>query len=156
MQGIRKIILNITPQTFVRTTVNDRWFFRIKRENLRPPGLKRLLRIERYNDYKLSLLAEAKRKQFTLPASGFSITFYIPVPLSWSKKKKKQHHGLLHQSTPDLDNLAKAFFDSIVQEDKFVAQYSLCKRWVDFPDGWIEILIAGEQTMGVVAPPAKE
>lgn len=156
MQGQRKIILNITPQTFVRTTVNDRWFFRIKRDQLRPSGLKRLLRIERYNEYKLSLLAEAKRKQFTLPASGFSITFYVPVPPSWSKKKKKQYHGLLHQSTPDLDNMAKAFFDSMVREDKFVAQYSLCKRWVDFPDGWIEIVVTGEEPVGLITPPAKE
>jgi Holliday junction resolvase RusA-like endonuclease len=134
----RKITLNITPQTHVRATQNDSIFFRIPREKLRPAGLKRLLRLEKYNQYKVDLLAEAKIKRFELPPSGLSVTFYIPVPQSWSQKKKTAHHGLLHQSKPDLDNCAKAFFDGLVAEDKFIANITLTKRWVDFPEGWIE------------------
>lgn len=152
----KKTILNITPQTFVRTTVGDRWFFRIPRENLRPAGLKRLLRIERYNEYKLSLSAEAKRVKFTMPPSGAAIVFYIPCPRTWSKKKKKQYHGMLHQSTPDLDNLTKAMMDSLLAEDKYIANYSLTKRWVDFEQGWIEITIQDEPAQVLIMPPAKE
>jgi Holliday junction resolvase RusA-like endonuclease len=123
---------------------------------LRPAGLKRLLRIEKYNNYKLSLSAEAKLKKFTLPSHGFAITFYIPVPQSWSKKKKKLHHGMLHQSTPDLDNLLKAMKDSLTSEDKYVAQYTACKRWVDFPDGWIEIQMDDTPCQVTIQPPVKE
>jgi Holliday junction resolvase RusA-like endonuclease len=136
---MRKIILNITPQTHVRATQGDSVFFRIPREKLRLPGLKRLLRLERYNNYKIELGAEAKRKQFVMPPIGCSITFFIPVPPSWSKKKKKLHHGRFHQSKPDLDNLLKAFMDSLMAEDKQIAHIELSKRWVDFETGWIEI-----------------
>lgn len=135
----RKIILNITPQTHVRTTQGDKVFFRIPRENLRPSGLKRLLRIERYNQYKISLSAEAKRMQFRMHPQGMSITFYIPVPRSWTKKKKRQAHLQFHTSTPDLDNLMKAMQDSLLTDDRHLAHYELSKRWVDNEIGWIEI-----------------
>ena len=97
------------------------------------------MRLERYNQYKVDLLAEAKRKGFTMPPVGASITFFIPVPPSWSLKKKKMYHGRFHQSKPDIDNLQKAFFDSLMKEDKEVAHLEVQKRWVDFESGWIEI-----------------
>lgn len=136
---MRKVILNITPQTHVRATQGDSIFFRIPREKLRPPGLKRLMRLEKYNQYKIDLLAEAKSKRFALPPVGASITFFIPVPPSWSKKKKKMHHGRFHQSKPDIDNLQKALLDSLMKEDKEIAHLEVSKRWVDFDIGWIEV-----------------
>lgn len=151
----KKVILNISPQTHIRTNTGDRIFFRIPRHLLRPAGLKRLLRIERYNNYKVDLLAESKRKQFTLSPSGMNITFYIPVPKSWSQKKKTAHHGMLHQSTPDIDNFCKAMFDSLVSEDKFIAHISLTKRWVDYPTGWIEIITQSIDSQVLIVPPAK-
>lgn len=86
----------------IRATKGDSIFFRIPREKLRPDGLRRLQRLERYNNYKVELLAEAKRNNFTIPASGLSVTFFMPIPRSWSKKKKKAHHGLLMQARPDI------------------------------------------------------
>ena len=77
--------INITPQTHVRTTQGDRIYFRIPREKLRKAGLARLLRIERYNQYKIDLLSLCKAKGFTLPCQGLCITYYIPVPRSWSE-----------------------------------------------------------------------
>lgn len=148
----RKIILNITPQTHVRATQGDSIFFRIPREKLRPSGLSRLKRLEKYNRYKVDLLAEAKAKQFILPPIGSSITFFIPVPLSWSKKKKKLHHGRYHQSKPDIDNLTKAILDSLMAEDKHIAHLEVCKRWVDFESGWIEITIKEYEEVLVILP----
>ena len=133
MQRNNKFVLNITPQTHVRATKGDSVFFRIPRDKLRPAGLKRLLRLEKYNQYKIDLLAECKRKGFSIPAEGTSIMFFVPLPKSWSKKKRKQYHGTLHQSKPDLSNLLKSFEDAICVEDKYIAHYSeVCKRWVDF------------------------
>jgi Holliday junction resolvase RusA-like endonuclease len=86
-----------------------------------------------------SLSAEAKRLNFTMQPVGMSITFYIPVPRSWSKKKKAAHHSQYHTSVPDLDNLTKAFKDSLLQEDKGIAHYEVSKRWVDNETGWIEV-----------------
>lgn len=156
MEQKKKIILNITPQSHCRSTKGDSIFFRIPREKLRPEGLRRLTRLEKYNNYKLELLAESKKKQFTIPASGLSITFFMPMPKSWSKKKKKQFHGFLCQSRPDLDNLLKAFADSLTSEDKYIANISATKRWVDFPTGWIELSLIDEPFSVLVQPPAKE
>lgn len=155
MRPPKKIVLNLTPQTPIRSNRGDRIFFQIPRDKLRPDGLRRLLRLERYNNYKVDLLAEAKRKGFILPPAGLHITFYIPMPKTWSKKKKKAHHGLLMQSRPDIDNLIKGFFDSLVSEDKFVASISACKRWVDFPLGWMELSLTDEPMQVLVSPPAK-
>lgn len=128
--------------TWVRVTANDRIFFRIPRNKLRPSGLKRLLRLEKYNDYKLNLAAEAKRVGFSLPEVGAGVVFFIPCPRTWSKKKKRKYHGSFHQSRPDLKNLLSAFEDSLMAEDKGIAYYShLGKRWVDSETGWIEITI---------------
>jgi Holliday junction resolvase RusA-like endonuclease len=135
----KKVILNITPQTHVRATQGDSVFFKIPRDKLRPPGLKRLLRLERYNKYKVSLLALAKQSRFSLPEQGASIVFYIPVPKTWRKWQKEQMHLQLHQSKPDLDNLTKAVFDSLLTEDKHIANITLTKKWVNQEHGWIEI-----------------
>ena len=136
------IRINITPQTHVRSTQGDRWLFRIPRTKLRKAGLSRLERLEKYNQYKVDLLSLCKIKSFVLPSQGLSIKFYIPVPKSWSNKKKKQYHGLLHQSKPDLDNLLKAFGDSLMSEDKYIGHYGeISKRWVNYETGWIELQI---------------
>jgi Holliday junction resolvase RusA-like endonuclease len=137
----KKIILDITPQTHVRATQGDRVFFRIPRDKLRPPGLKRLLRLERYNEYKISVLALSKQTRFTIPEQGCHITFFIPVSKSWTKAKKEKHHLQLHQEKPDVDNLGKAIFDSLLTEDKHIADIHLTKKWVNQSEGWIEILI---------------
>jgi Holliday junction resolvase RusA-like endonuclease len=153
---VQKIILNLTPKTHVRATRGDSIFFRIPRDKLKPQGLKRLIRLEQYNAYKIELLAEAKKRKFQIPAAGLSITFYLPCPKTWSKKKKKACHGLLCQSRPDIDNLLKSFCDSLVSEDKFIASISATKRWVDFPSGWIECHLTEVEMQTYITPPVKE
>jgi Holliday junction resolvase RusA-like endonuclease len=140
---LNKIIrFNITPQTNVRATQGDSIFFRIPRNKLRDSGLKRLMRLEKYNQYKDDLRDLARQKNFELPSQGLSIHFYIPVPKSWYKTKKARAHGKLHQSKPDIDNLTKAVFDALLPEDKRIAQVSeLVKTWVDNETGWIEFKI---------------
>jgi Holliday junction resolvase RusA-like endonuclease len=135
---VKKVIFDITPQTNVRATQNDRIFFKIPRERLRPEGLKRLMRLERYNEYKISLFALAKQKRFSPPEQGGHLVFYIPVPKSWRKHKKEHMHMKLHQSKPDWDNLAKAFFDSMLTEDMHIADVRVTKKWVNQEKGWIE------------------
>jgi len=137
---IKKTIFEINPQTNVRATQGDRIFFRIPREKLRPPGLKRLLRLERYNEYKISLSAIAKQKRFDPPEQGGHVIFYIPVPKTWKKYKKQEMHMKLHQQTPDWDNLVKAFFDGLLAEDKYIADVRVTKRWVNAENGWIEFI----------------
>lgn len=49
-------------------------------------------------------------------------------------------HMKLHQSKPDWDNLAKAFFDSIFSEDMRIADVRVTKKWVNAEEGWIEFI----------------
>jgi Holliday junction resolvase RusA-like endonuclease len=137
----KKYTLNITPQTNVRATQGDKIFFRIPREKLRPAGLSRLLRLEKYNDYKSSLSALVKQQRFTIPEQNVHMIFYIPVPKTWKEYKKNEMHMKLHQQKPDIDNLVKAVFDSIFTEDKYIADFRATKRWVNQPEGYIEFLI---------------
>jgi len=148
-----KIIINITPETWVRVTANDRIFFRIPRDKLYPSGLKRLLRIEKYNNYKVNLLAATKEKRLDIPSQGLGVTFFIPCPKTWSKKKKKRYHNTLHQSRPDLKNLLQAWEDALFSEDKYIAHYSyLCKKWVDYPTGWIEVTFSDPSFEAIEMP----
>ena len=136
----KSYIFKITPQTNVRSTQGDRIYFRIPREKLRPAGLKRLLRLERYNTYKIDLLALAKSIRFSPPEQGGHLIFYIPVPKSWAKYKKAENHMKLHQTTPDWDNLAKAFFDGLLSQDKGIADIRVTKKWVNQEQGWIQFI----------------
>ena len=134
-----KIILPITPQTHVRATQGDRIYFRIPREKLRPAGLKRLERLEKYNQYKIDLLSLALQQKFRPPEQGGHILFYLPVPKTWKKYKKENMHMRLHQSRPDVDNLLKAFLDSLMSEDKYIADVRITKKWVNAELGYIEV-----------------
>ena len=49
-------------------------------------------------------------------------------------------HMKLHQSKPDWDNLAKAFFDSMFSEDMHIADVRVTKRWVNAENGYIEFI----------------
>ena len=64
---------------------------------------------------------------------SFDIEFHIPMPKSWSKKKKALHNGTPHKQRPDLDNYIKAWCDSVFEEDSVVWRFKASKRWTDKP-----------------------
>lgn len=100
------------------------------------------MRLERYNQYKIDLLAEAKRTRFELPEQGAHVVFYIPVPKSWRKHKKESKHLTLHDSTPDIDNCCKAMLDALLPEDKRIADIHLTKKWINADTGHIDVTIS--------------
>jgi Holliday junction resolvase RusA-like endonuclease len=95
--------------------------------------------LERYNQYKVDVSALAKQSKFTFPSIGASVKFYLPVPATWNKWKKEQHHLQYHTSRSDLDNLIKALLDSLMSEDKHIAHFEAAKYWINAPTGYIEI-----------------
>lgn len=138
---LKKYVFNITPVSAIRTVQGDSIFFKIPRDKLRKEGLKRLLRIEKYNKYKVSILALAKQQRFKPTEQGMHIVFYMPVPPSWRKHKKEAMHMKLHTSRPDWDNLAKGFCDGILIEDNYIADVRVTKKWVNQEQGYIEVTI---------------
>ena len=67
----------------------------------------------------------------TLPSIVESLYFYIPMPKSWSKKKKEAMNGQIHMQTPDIDNYLKGFMDTLCKQDKHIALFKngLGKYW---------------------------
>jgi len=150
-------IFLITPQTHVRATQGDRILFRIPESRRSDAGTKRVNRLLRYNDYKISLLALAKQQRFTLPDEGAIIRFFLPMPKTWRKPEREANRNNLHRKKPDLDNLLKAFLDSLFTEDKKVAHLGeVSKYWVDGDQGWIEVITKPHNPCIIVNPYEKK
>lgn len=62
---------------------------------------------------------------------GLNIVFFVPMPKSWSKKKKAEKNGTYHDQKPDIDNLEKAFLDSVLKDDSKIACVNKMKLWSD-------------------------
>lgn len=63
------------------------------------------------------------------PEEGAHITFWMPMPKSWSQKKKLRMMGQPHRQRPDVDNLQKAFIDALHQDDAHIHDIRVSKRW---------------------------
>jgi len=153
MPVTKHYVFLITPQTHVRATQGDRILFRIPEAKRRPEGTKRVNRLIKYNDYKFSLLALAKQQRFTLPDSGSIIRFFLLMPKSWRNPEREANVNRLHRKKPDLDNLLKAFLDSLFVEDKTISHIGeVSKYWVDSDQGWIEVITKEHNPCIIVNP----
>lgn len=56
----------------------------------------------------------------TLPEVIDAIQFIVPMPDSWSEKKKKSFDGTPHTQRPDLDNFLKGLQDCLCAEDSHI------------------------------------
>ena len=104
----------ITPVPKPRMTRRDKW--------LKPPRPC----VARYWEF----CDLVKANKIKLPESGSRISFFIPMPKSWSSRKKEDYYGEPHQSRPDLSNLLKALEDCLYKEDSHIWSYaSIEKLW---------------------------
>lgn len=115
---------NITPMGKPRMTQRDKW---ANREV-----------VGRYWLFKDELVRMVNEQGFILP-DLYTVTFYIPMPSSWSKKKKDKMRGQPHKQTPDTDNLVKALNDCLRDQDSAIWNIHAIKYWDDV--GRIEITI---------------
>ena len=113
-----RIEFNIKPCPKPRMTRADRW-------KKRPIVLK-------YWDFCNELERQAIKLEY-IPGDKVSLIFYIPMAKSWSKKKREQMLGKPHKAKPDIDNLAKAFLDALLDEDSYVYSLSAEKYWSNEP-----------------------
>ncbi|MBK0000313.1 MULTISPECIES: RusA family crossover junction endodeoxyribonuclease [Erwiniaceae] len=104
-------VYDICPLPKPRMTQRDRWA-------KRPV----VLRYRAYCD-------EVRLKRLQLPVSGCHVTFVLPMPASWSKKKRSASIGQPHQQKPDVDNLMKALMDALFADDSSVWDFRVSKIW---------------------------
>ena len=119
-------VLQIAPVSKPRMTRADRWK---KRQSV--------LKFFAFRD--AIRQSSAWKTLELLDMDSFKIVFHVPMPKSWSKKKKTQYDGKPHQQTPDLDNFLKAWKDSVYEEDAIVWNVEATKLWTSDP-GYIMVI----------------
>lgn len=62
---------------------------------------------------------------------SLALIFYLPMPKSWSAKKKLSMEGKPHQGKPDIDNLQKSFLDALCEDDSYVYRIRAEKYWAN-------------------------
>lgn len=73
------------------------------------------------------------------------VTAYLPIPASWSQKKRTQSADgvVLPTSRPDVDNFLKAALDGmngiVYRDDSLVTDVTAGKRYSEFPRLVIEV-----------------
>lgn len=72
---------------------------------------------------------QCKAERVELPCFGAHVTFILPMPASWSRKKKATHNGKPHMSKPDLDNCLKALGDAVYKDDSGIYDIHVTKLW---------------------------
>ena len=71
---------------------------------------------KKYTEYKEAiqmLVLSKKMPFFYTEALDLEVVFYMPIPESFSKKKRVALDGAYHVKRPDTDNLLKAFKDAL-------------------------------------------
>lgn len=114
-----KFVIDVSPVSAVRMTMSDRWKVNPNHPN---PKYRQRKSVTKYFEYKNKVLQVASKYGYKLQEE-LNLVFVMPLPESWSNKKKKQYDGQPHKSRPDVDNLTKAFMDALSSEDGNV--YSL-------------------------------
>jgi Holliday junction resolvase RusA-like endonuclease len=84
--------------------------------------------VYRYRLFKDELKLQRNLMQYAL-APQLRLTFIIPMPPSWSQKKRDGFEGKPHQQKPDIDNLVKAFTDTLTENDEFIWNIAAVKLW---------------------------
>ena len=84
--------------------------------------------VTRYWAYKDELNEKIKELDIKVQDELF-LEFYMPMPKSWSKKKKLDFLNKPHQQKPDIDNLVKGVMDAIFKEDSHVHTIYAKKIW---------------------------
>lgn len=102
-----------------------------------PIGKPRMVRSDRWRERKCVSQYWAYRDRVRLAAKlqhyrlgeTLDVTFYLPMPPSWSRKKRAEMEHRFHRQKPDLDNLVKAFLDALTSDDSGVHEITARKRW---------------------------
>lgn len=111
--GYEPQVININPVSKPRMTQRDKWA-------KRPCVLKYF----KFRD-------DIRAAKVNIPEDSAHIKFFIPMPKSWSKKKKLGMMLKPHQQRPDVDNLLKAILDAVFDEDCRVFDIRVSKYWSD-------------------------
>lgn len=106
-------VFDIIPSPYVRQTRADKW--------------KKRAVVLKYRAFRDEVAIRIRE----LPEDFFHVVFLLPMPASWSEKKKREHVGHPHTGKPDKDNLEKGLLDAIFRgrDDAHIWNTASTKLW---------------------------
>lgn len=110
----RMYIFDCVPMGAVRQTQADKW--------------KNRPEVVRYRNFKQTLKLQANQMKFEFSES-LNLVFCVPMPTSWSEKKRQLMNKKPVKTRPDLDNYIKGFMDALLEEDGFIWKITAEKRY---------------------------
>jgi Holliday junction resolvase RusA-like endonuclease len=110
--------IDIIPMGYVRRTRADAWKGREV--------------VKKYYEYKNTLGYLLNRMGYK-QGQSLHIAFLLPIPNSISKKKYREYNLSLHNKKPDIDNLVKAFLDTVCKQDNFISRINCIKLYSTNP-----------------------
>jgi Holliday junction resolvase RusA-like endonuclease len=118
-------LFDVIPVGAVRMTKRDTIFLD---PNHIDPNKRQRPAVTMYFNFKNTLVAQAKKMGFTL-GQTLDAVYLIPMPDSWSGKRKAEMVGMPCKSVPDTDNITKAILDALRENDSDIWWEKAEKRW---------------------------
>lgn len=118
-------LLDVIPMGAVRMSSSDRWK---TNPNHIDPNKRQRATVTRYFQFKDQLRAQCKEVGFEL-GRFIDAIFFVPMPDSWSEKKKEKMNGMPCDKRPDCDNYIKAIADTLRTEDGDIWSMKAEKRY---------------------------
>ena len=121
----RFYMFDVIPIGAPRMTQSDKW----KINPNHPDPLKRQRKIiTQYWAFKTLLQLQANQLEFKL-GNVLDALYLMPMPNSWSNKKKQRMNGMPCEVKPDTDNITKAVKDTLRKNDSDIWYEKAEKRW---------------------------
>ena len=119
-------LFDVIPMGAVRMTKSDRW-----KTNPNHPDTKKRQRkaVANYWKFKKQLLEQAIKLNFPNEFEYLDAVYFLPMPDSWSEKKKERMNGMPCKVKPDCDNICKGVIDTLLKQDSMVWYQKSEKRW---------------------------
>jgi Holliday junction resolvase RusA-like endonuclease len=117
-------LFDVVPMGAVRMTQSDKWK---TNPNHSDPQKRQRETVARYFDFKDKVRQQARQMNYKM-SGVLEIVFLVPMPNSWSEKKKLRHNKHPVTTRPDIDNYIKSFMDALEVEDGFVWKVITEKR----------------------------
>lgn len=126
VDGTRSFYLfDVVPMGAPRMSSSDKW--KTNPHHVDPKKRQREV-VTRYFAYKNILQLQANMMKFQL-GEYLDVVFFVPIPDSFSEKKKALINGTPCKTKPDTDNYIKGICDIFKKEDGDVWFIKAEKRW---------------------------
>lgn len=113
--SVHSFVVPVEPMGKPRMTRSDSW-------RKRPV----VLRYREYCDTIREVAGEIPENVFSV-----AVISYLPMPASWSARKKEALRGTMMRQKPDCDNVLKGVMDALFEDDSSIAIATSVKVWCD-------------------------